>query len=87
MNSEWRLLYPNAVVTYLTTFHFDHQPILINIAPPSSNRPWSFKFDAMSTRDDSAAVIIENAWIKGLKILNFSHLITKLKNTKLALKE
>lgn len=80
-------MYPNATFNHLTALYSDHKPILINPSPPSSHRPRPFRFEAMWTQDATAAVVIENAWSKGHPHPNMAHLMTKLKITKLALKD
>lgn len=61
VNNEWRLLYPNMVISHLPALPSDHRPILINLTPPSSNRPRPFRFEAIWTRDKSTAIVIEKA--------------------------
>lgn len=85
-NEDWKLLYPNARIDHLVALHFDHRPILIHTSPPTSLRPHPFWFEAMWTRDESAGHIIEDAWVKGRNPPQFPHLMSKLKNTKVALK-
>lgn len=86
-NGDWKVLYPNVVVTHLTAPPLDHKPILINLSPPSSNRLRPFRFEAMWSRDPSAVMVVEKAWQKGHGHLTFSYLVSKLKTTKIALKD
>lgn len=86
-NGEWKARFPTAVVTHLTAHHSDHRPILINLYPPTSSRPRPFRFEEMWTRDESAALVIQHTWNKGRPLPYFSHLMTKLKMKKVALKE
>lgn len=86
-NGEWKTVFQHAHVTHLPTFHSDHRPILINSNPAVSPRPHPFRFEAMWIRDESIVEVIKTAWTKGHPMPNFPHLITKLKTTKLALKQ
>lgn len=85
-NGEWRVRFPNAFVNHLTALHLDHRPILINLSSPNPSQPRPFCFEGMWVRDYSAESVIRSAWMKGHSSPNSAHLMTKLKNTKLALK-
>lgn len=86
-NGDWKLLYPNAHITHLTALHSDHRPIVINTSSPTAHRPRPLRFEAMWTRDDTAGRVIKDAWCKGHPLPTFPHLMSKIKHTKLALKE
>lgn len=80
-------MYLVANVAHLTTHHSDHRPIIINTAPPMAQRPRPFRFEAMWIRDNTTASVIERAWNKGLSMPSLPQVMTKLKNTNVALKE
>lgn len=67
--------------------HSDHRPILINTSPSVTHRPRPFFFEAMWIRDKTVASVIERAWIKGLPLPSLPQVMTKIKNTKVTLKE
>lgn len=36
-NTSWRILFPKATVTHLSTLHLDHRPILLHTSPPPTS--------------------------------------------------
>ena len=46
VNSDWRILFPEAYVTHLARTHSDHCPILISLWPSTNNSlPRPFRFE------------------------------------------
>lgn len=86
-NGAWRLLFPTASITHLSALQSNHRPLLINTNPPLSSRPKPFRFEVVWTRDPSAGTTIEEAWHKQPSYPHLSNLTSKLKTTKLALKQ
>lgn len=62
-------------------------PILINTSPTTTSRPKPFRFKAMWIRDITMGSIIHEVWNKKKSLITLSLLMSKIKNTNLALKE
>lgn len=80
-NDLWRLQFPHAKVEHLVALKSDHNPLLLHTNPKSGYLARPFRFESMWTLDPKAGLIIQDAWAKE------SSVVTKLKNTKVALKE
>lgn len=80
-NDAWKLLFNHASITHLTAFNSNHRPILLQTDPPRCSLPKPFKFETFWTTLPQAGIIIATAWCWGFSLLS------KLKNTKRALKE
>lgn len=80
-NAAWKLLFPKVVITHLTALNSDHKPILLQTNPQMDNNPKSFKFESMWINHVDTGLVIQEAWNRHKPFLS------KLKNTKLALKE
>lgn len=59
----------------------DHSPLLLNTNPPKDYLARPFHFESMWTLHPETGTVIQEAWIKGFSM------VSKLKNTKIALKE
>lgn len=80
-NVEWKFLFPEAIIIHLPTFNSDHRPILLQTNPQMHHSPKNFKFESMWINHVDIGLIIEEAWHRHPPFLS------KLKDTKLALKE
>lgn len=80
-NESWRLNFPRANILHLVALTSDHSPLLLNTHPPTEFLPRPFRFETMWTLDPEAAVVIQDVWYKGFS------LVSKLKNTTVALKD
>ncbi|KAI5662443.1 hypothetical protein M9H77_21766 [Catharanthus roseus] len=61
-NADWRMMFPNAMVSHLSAGTFDHRPILLNTSPANQCLPKPFRFTEIWTRDSSSYDIIRKAW-------------------------
>lgn len=86
-NGLWRTSYPTATVYHLIAFNSDHRLVTIDIAHLVQTRPRLFQYEAMWIRDPSAGLLIEHVWNKGTELTSLSHLMSKIKGTKVALME
>lgn len=86
-NTNWKLLFPSTSISHLTALHSNHQPILINTNPPTISRPKPFRFEDMWIRVSSIGSVVQEAWNKTNPHVTVSLLMSKIKNTKLALKQ
>lgn len=86
-NSHWCTLFPQASVRHLPAIGSDHKPICMHTSPIHPSRPKPFRFEAMWLWDPSIGDIVNHAWLKGITSPNLAQFMTKLKYTKIALKE
>ncbi|KAI5676444.1 hypothetical protein M9H77_07394 [Catharanthus roseus] len=85
-NDLWRVLFPQAVVSHLTTISSYHKPLLLHSSPPSNSHPKPFRFEAMRTMDDSIGSVIDSSWRGDVSGTPLFKLTSKLKNLKAVLK-
>ncbi|KAJ7972874.1 reverse transcriptase [Quillaja saponaria] len=86
-STDWRLLFPRAVLTHLFTIASDHNPILLKMEGEPSFQPCPFKFEEIWTRDDRSKLVVENSWknhTNGSHAFSLNH---KLKRARAALKD
>uniref|UniRef100_A0A2N9FE83 CCHC-type domain-containing protein n=1 Tax=Fagus sylvatica TaxID=28930 RepID=A0A2N9FE83_FAGSY len=63
VNSEWRILFPEAYVTHLTRTHSDHCPILLSLWPSSKNSlPRPFRFENIWLSHPEFPTVVDKAW-------------------------
>jgi hypothetical protein len=63
VNSEWRILFPEAYVTHLTRTHSDHCPILLSLWPSSQNSlPRPFRFENIWLSHPEFPTVVDKAW-------------------------
>lgn len=74
-------MFPNSTITHLSVSHLDHRPLLLHPNRPSHNLARPFKFESMGTLHPDTGIVIQHAW--QLK----EPFVSKLKDTKLALKD
>lgn len=86
-NGEWKLRYPSTPISHLPTINSDRKPIFIQPAKSNTACPRPFQFDSMWLRDSSISAVVEEAWKKGHPFPTLSHFMTKLKYTKVAIKD
>ena len=63
-NSEWRLLFPKAVILHLGAINSDHCPLLLDSNPTDYLMPHLFRFVAAWLRDPRCFEVIRLAWKK-----------------------
>lgn len=86
INGSWRLLFRDATLSHLSSFHSDHKPLVLSTSYVDIYRPRPFHFQAMWTMDISSIEIVKNAWASNSCGSPLFQLAVSLKNTKLALK-
>jgi hypothetical protein len=63
MNPDWRILFPEALVTHLTRTHSDHCLVLLTLCP---NIPYilprPFRFESISFSHVDFLSVVEKAW-------------------------
>jgi hypothetical protein len=59
---EWLGMFPKAGVRHLVTPCSDHNPILLDTHLENQKLVRHFRFEAMWTRDESSAKVVEEAW-------------------------
>lgn len=57
-NNQWKMIYPNAVITHLIASHSYHKPILFHLDSPMQSLPRPFKFETMWTSHPDTGLII-----------------------------
>lgn len=65
MNPNWRILYPEAIVTHLPRVFSDHCPVLIELEGAHStrlNKP--FRFQTMWMMHPKFPKVVEDAWFE-----------------------
>lgn len=85
-NADWRMMFPNAMVSHLSAGTFDHRPILLNTSPANQCLPKPFRFTEIWTRDSSSYDIIRKAWNEPIERSPHFQLVGKLRTTKKTLK-
>lgn len=85
-NGDWRLLFLDGMVTHLIAISSNHCPLLLESKTTDRETPKPFKFKYMWIRAADVGQVITEAWNSKVKGQPFQ-LISKLKKTKIALKE
>ncbi|KAF4365675.1 hypothetical protein F8388_007508 [Cannabis sativa] len=81
-STDWRVLFPNAIVELLSVGTSDHKPIILNtIGGARCIRP-QFKYELMWGRDPRCFWVVRNAWREELHSNPMINLYRKLKMTK-----
>ncbi|KAF4378713.1 hypothetical protein F8388_006164 [Cannabis sativa] len=81
-STDWRVLFPNAIVELLSVGTSDHKPIILNtIGGARCIRP-QFKYELMWGRDPRCFWFVRNAWREELHSNPMINLYRKLKMTK-----
>lgn len=84
--NNWIHLFPSFSITHLPAHTSDHNPLLLNTAPPTSFLPRPFRFEEFWTQDPTCGVVINEAWSKSISGSPAYCLLGKLKYTKQAIK-
>ncbi|KAF4377518.1 hypothetical protein F8388_025009 [Cannabis sativa] len=61
-STEWRILFPNAIVELLTVSTSDHKPIMLNTEGGARCSKPQFKYELMWGRDPRCFWVVRNAW-------------------------
>ncbi|KAF4369793.1 hypothetical protein G4B88_022178 [Cannabis sativa] len=81
-STEWRILFPNAIVELLTVSTSDHKPIMLNTEGGARCSKPQFKYELMWGRDPRCFWVVRNAWREELHTNPMINLYRKLKKTK-----
>ncbi|KAL9670560.1 hypothetical protein QQ045_008113 [Rhodiola kirilowii] len=76
-NSDWRHLFPDAVLFHLSTFHSDHSPIQLTFIPVTKRSVCIFRYEAMWDTDPRFKQMLQSLWNSQANHLNF---LDKLRN-------
>ncbi|KAF4363013.1 hypothetical protein F8388_020529 [Cannabis sativa] len=85
-STDWRILFPNAIVELLTVGTSDHKPILLSIDGGVRCIKAQFKYELMWGRDPRCFWVVRNVWWEKLHHNPMVNLYQKLKKTKEHLK-
>ncbi|KAF4366725.1 hypothetical protein F8388_020087 [Cannabis sativa] len=81
-STDWRILFPNAIVELLTVSTSDHKPILLNTDGGVRRTKAQFKYELMWGRDPRCFWVVRNAWRERLHHNPMVNLYRKLKRTR-----
>ncbi|KAM6563873.1 hypothetical protein CsatB_023871 [Cannabis sativa] len=81
-STDWRILFPNAIVELLTVSTSDHKPILLNTDGGVRCTKAQFKYELMWGRDPRCFWVVRNAWRERLHHNPMVNLYRKLKRTR-----
>uniref|UniRef100_A0A803P3B6 Endonuclease/exonuclease/phosphatase domain-containing protein n=1 Tax=Cannabis sativa TaxID=3483 RepID=A0A803P3B6_CANSA len=81
-NVEWRLAWPNAIVSHLTASSTDHSPILLDTCGGRHCTKPQFKYELMCDRDPRIFWVVKNAWMLHPHENPMVNMYRKLKATK-----
>uniref|UniRef100_A0A803NMC7 Reverse transcriptase domain-containing protein n=1 Tax=Cannabis sativa TaxID=3483 RepID=A0A803NMC7_CANSA len=59
---DWRILFPNAVITHLSATGSDHRPLLLDTTAGVNCKRRSFKYENMWMRDPRCVWVVKEAW-------------------------
>lgn len=80
-------IFPEASVKYLAAIKSDHRPIILYTSSTRHSHPKPFRFEEMWIRGPLVGLVIVEAWEKGAVQPTLPQLMTKIKYTKMALKQ
>uniref|UniRef100_A0A803PXV1 Reverse transcriptase domain-containing protein n=1 Tax=Cannabis sativa TaxID=3483 RepID=A0A803PXV1_CANSA len=66
VNSDWRILFPNAIVKHLSSNGSDHRPLLLDTSGGARCKSRTFKYKNMWARDPRCFWIVKDAWAQRL---------------------
>ncbi|KAF4357191.1 hypothetical protein F8388_003338 [Cannabis sativa] len=82
VSSDWRVLFPNAIIEHLSAAVSDHHPILLDSSGGIRCRSHLFKYENMWARDKRCFWVVKEAWATRLHhnpLINFHR---KIKHTR-----
>lgn len=80
-NEAWMMLFPHATITHLVAIKSDHCPLLLQLVTTVLHLPRPFHFESTWIMHNETTYVSQEAWQRS------PYIITKLKTTKIALKE
>ncbi|KAF4385210.1 hypothetical protein G4B88_026493 [Cannabis sativa] len=66
VNSDWRILFPHAIVKHLSSNGSDHRPLLLDTSGGARCKNRTFKYENMWARDPRCFWIVKDAWAQRL---------------------
>ncbi|KAF4371083.1 hypothetical protein G4B88_003012 [Cannabis sativa] len=66
VNSDWRILFPNAIVKHLSSNGSDHRPLLLDTSGGARCKSRTFKYKNIWARDPRCFWIVKDAWAQRL---------------------
>ncbi|KAF4396369.1 hypothetical protein G4B88_019169 [Cannabis sativa] len=79
--TDWRILFPSAVVNHLSATVSDHRPILLDTAVGVNCKGRLFKYENMWARDQRCFWVVREAWAKRLHQNSMTNFHRKVKQT------
>ncbi|KAF4385017.1 hypothetical protein F8388_010615 [Cannabis sativa] len=61
-STDWRILFPNAVVNHLSVSESDHRPLLLDTMAGVNCKRRQFKYENMWARDPRSFWVVKEAW-------------------------
>uniref|UniRef100_A0A803PH45 Reverse transcriptase domain-containing protein n=1 Tax=Cannabis sativa TaxID=3483 RepID=A0A803PH45_CANSA len=68
-STDWRILFPNAIINHLTATESDHRPLLLDTMGGVKCKGQQFKYENMWARDPRSFWVVKEAW-KGRRHTN-----------------
>jgi hypothetical protein len=85
-SNQWIHLFPSFSIIHLPAYNSDHNPLLLDTALITPSLPQPFRFENFWSRDPTCGIVINEAWSIFVNGSPAYCLISKLKNTKQAIK-
>ncbi|KAF4367779.1 hypothetical protein G4B88_011080 [Cannabis sativa] len=79
---DWRLAWPNAIVSHLTATSSDHNPIILDTCGGRHCSKPQFKYELMWERDPRVFWVVKNAWMTQTHRNPMVNMYRKIKATK-----
>ncbi|KAF4373715.1 hypothetical protein G4B88_030058 [Cannabis sativa] len=61
-STDWRILFPNAIVNHLSASQSDHRPLLLDTLGGANCKRRQFKYENMWARDPRCFWVVKEAW-------------------------
>ncbi|KAF4359926.1 hypothetical protein G4B88_028677 [Cannabis sativa] len=81
VTTDWRLLFPAAIVNHLSSSVSDHRPILLDTNGGVMCKGRLFKYENMWNRDPRSCWVVKEAWMNRLHTNPMINFHRKIKNT------
>ncbi|XP_060965251.1 uncharacterized protein LOC133034222 [Cannabis sativa] len=81
-STDWRILFPDAVLNHLSASTSDHRPILLDTNGGYKGKRHPFRYENMWARDPRCYWVVKEAWAKRLHSNPMVNFHRKAKNTR-----